>query len=265
MNRIYSIVWSTSTSAWVVASELATGGTRARPAARALLRRALLAATIGGILGVAPPLRAQSLYWDGADTDSNANGGTGTWDNTLANWDTSATAGANAVWSNALPNAGVFGGGGLVTIGAGGVTARGLTFIGGGYTFNGASLTLSGTSPAIDVGGATNIAFNVVLAGDDGLLKTNTGTLRVDGPATAVFADVNVQGGTLAIGAAGTITGATSTTIAQGAILQVDGTFAGTAAHDTFVVSGNVRGAGTVSLGGGNDVLHLMDGEDLTA
>ena len=106
MNRIYSIVWSTSTSAWVVASELATGGTRARPEACALLRRALLAATIGGILGVAPPLRAQSLYWDGADTDSNANGGTGTWDNTLANWDTAATAGANAVWSTRCPTPG---------------------------------------------------------------------------------------------------------------------------------------------------------------
>ena len=40
------------------------GATRGARAAR----RALLAATIGGILGVAPPLRAQSLYWDGKHT-----------------------------------------------------------------------------------------------------------------------------------------------------------------------------------------------------
>lgn len=256
MNRIYSIVWSTSTSAWVVASELATGGTRARPEARALLRRALLAATIGGILGVAPPLRAQSvLYWDGNDTGPNADGGTGTWSHVHPTWDIQPIGGGSFFWpANApLPTA-VFSGAGTVTINNanGNVTASGLTFTGGGYSFIGSSLTLSGTAPNIEVGGVTNVAFSVTIEGTGGLLKFGAGTLAIRG--AQAYASTEMVEGTVVVDAGATLT-SHATIIDDGASLDVAGRFFGTDGNDTFVSSGRVQG--DLAFGAGDDAVHF--------
>ena len=255
MNRIYSIVWSTSTSAWVVASELATGGTRARPEARALLRRALLAATIGGILGVAPPLRAQSLYWDGTDTGPNANGGTGTWGHVQPNWDNQPVNGGSSFWPNISPWAtAVFSGAGTVTISNanGNVTASGLTFTGGGYSFTGSSLTLSGTAPIIDVGGATSVAFSVTIEGTGGLLKFGAGTLAIRG--AQAYASTELVEGTVVVDAGATLT-SHATIVDDGASLDIAGRFLGTDADDTFTSSGTVNG--DLAFGAGDDAVHF--------
>ena len=55
------------------------------------------------------------------------------------------------------------------------------------------------------------------------LTKTNVGTLTVAGPAPSDFVTVNVLGGTLDVGAIGSLNGVQSTTIAAGATINVDG------------------------------------------
>jgi hypothetical protein len=80
------------------------------------------------------------LYWDGTDTTADADGGDGTWDNTLTNWDTAPTAGANAAWDNDVA---VFDGtAGTVTLGEN-VAANGLDFLAGGYIINGGGNTIT--------------------------------------------------------------------------------------------------------------------------
>ncbi|MGN7920342.1 hypothetical protein, partial [Lysobacter sp. 22409] len=127
---------------------------------------------------------------------------------------------------------------------------------------------LSGLANAVD-GGAGTDTFIADLAGSatlggainfETLTKTNTGTLNVDGPAASAFTTVNVNGGTLDIGAAGSIDGAVTTTVAGGASLNVDGTYTGSAGADTMNVSGTVAGSGTIDLAAGDDTLTLNDG-----
>ena len=138
MNRIYSIVWSTSTSAWVVASELATGERerdrrRAHCCAVRCWRRPSASWGLRRHCG-AEPVLGRRRY--GLPTR------------------TAARARRTTPWPTGIPPRPPartrFGATRCPTPGVrrrrpgddrrGGVTARGLTFIGGGYTFNGASL-----------------------------------------------------------------------------------------------------------------------------
>jgi fibronectin-binding autotransporter adhesin len=130
---------------------------------------------------------------------------------------------------------------------------------------------LSGMAMPID-GGAGNdtlqadIAGNAVLGGAanfETLSKTNAGTLTVAGPATSDFDTVNVAGGTLDIGPAGSMANIVATTVAAGATLNVDGSYAGSAGDDTMSVSGTVSGSGPIAFGDGNDVLALHDGANM--
>ncbi len=93
--------------------------------------------------------------------------------------------------------------------------------------------------------------------------KTNTGTLHVDGPASSAFSVVNVNGGALDIGSAGSMSGVATTTIDSGATLQVDGSYGGSAGNDTLVLSGTLAGAGAIDLGNGDDVLTINTGATL--
>ena len=109
----------------------------------------------------------------------------------------------------------------------------------------------------------TDIAGSATLGGMINfatLNKTNIGMLRVDGPAPSAFSVVNVSGGTLALGTAGDISGATATTVASGATLQVDGGYAGSAADDVFTLSGTLRGGGVIDLLDGDDVFTINTG-----
>ncbi|WPN36583.1 autotransporter-associated beta strand repeat-containing protein [Pseudomonas sp. P8_139] len=127
---------------------------------------------------------------------------------------------------------------------------------------------LSGLANAVDGGAGTDtfladIAGSATLGGAinfETLTKTNTGTLHVDGPASSSFTVVNVEGGTLDIGAGGAINGAVTTTVASGTTLNVDGGYTGSAGNDSFDVSGTVSGSGIIDLAGGDDTLTLNDG-----
>ena len=131
---------------------------------------------------------------------------------------------------------------------------------------------LAGLLTAIDGGAGTDlletdIATTASLGGVQGfesLLKTGVGILHVDGPAASAFGSVNVQAGTLDVGAAGVIDRRRRHHVANGATLVVDGAFTGTANTDTMVVAGTVRGAGTIGLAAGDDTLTLLDGADLS-
>ncbi len=131
---------------------------------------------------------------------------------------------------------------------------------------------LSGLTNAIDGGTGTDaltadIAGTATLGGAanfETLSKTNTGTLVVAGPALSDFTTVNVDGGTLDVGVAGSIGGVVTTTVASGATLNVDGDFTGSAGNDTMTVAGAINGSGTIFFDNGDDVLTLNDGADLS-
>ena len=127
---------------------------------------------------------------------------------------------------------------------------------------------LSGLAGPIDGGVGTDtlnadIAGTATLGGAinfDTLDKINAGTLRIDGPAPSAFSVVNVDGGTLAIGAASAVNGVAITTVASGATLQVDGSYAGRAGNDAFTLSGALRGVGAIDLLDGDDVFTVNTG-----
>ncbi|HWU69993.1 MAG TPA: autotransporter outer membrane beta-barrel domain-containing protein, partial [Pseudoxanthomonas sp.] len=130
---------------------------------------------------------------------------------------------------------------------------------------------LSGLLTPVD-GGIGTDAFVADLAGEatlggavnfETLNKTNTGTLHVDGPAPSSFITVDVDGGTLDVGATGSIGGVTSTTVAGGATLNVDGSYLGSAGNDSMGVSGTIGGNGLIGFGDDDDTLTLHDGADL--
>ena len=118
-------------------------------------------------------------------------------------------------------------------------------------------------------GGGGNNTFHTAIAGTadlgavtgfQSLIKTGAGTLNIHGPAPSGFASVAANEGTIHVAAAGNVDSVVSTTVAGGATLQVDGGYGGSVGADTFDVSGNVSGAGTIDLAGGDDVLILRDG-----
>ncbi|MBM0106341.1 autotransporter outer membrane beta-barrel domain-containing protein [Steroidobacter sp. S1-65] len=101
------------------------------------------------------------------------------------------------------------------------------------------------------------------LSGFEGLTKTGTGVLNINGPGTSVFEQVEALGGTLNVAAGGAVDGVSSTSVGPQGTLQVDGTYSGTAGNDTFTAAGTVSGAGTIDLGDGDDVLTIQDGAAL--
>ncbi len=118
-------------------------------------------------------------------------------------------------------------------------------------------------------GGAGNNTFNTDIAavadlgavtGFQTLLKSGVGTLNINGPVASGFSSVTATAGTLNVAAAGSITAVSNTTIASGAVLNVDGSYSGSSGADTFVLTGTVSGTGAVTLGAGDDLLTLNDG-----
>jgi fibronectin-binding autotransporter adhesin len=136
--------------------------------------------------GLQLPASATSFFWDGTSTNGDANGGNGTWNTVLSNWDSLATVGADITWpSTGTDNDAVFGGtAGTVTIDTGGVTANDLTFSTTNYTIGGAGLTLNGTLPVINVTGTATINSAITTSVAGGFSKTGTGTLILGGANT---------------------------------------------------------------------------------
>jgi autotransporter-associated beta strand protein len=116
-----------------------------------------LATALAALL-TASSASGQTLFWDGNSTTANADGGTGNWDNNnLTNWDSLATAGANSVWLNSLPNSATFGG----TAGTVSLTSA---ITAGGITFNTTAYVLASDT------GTRTISFG---AGDNTILFNN--------------------------------------------------------------------------------------------
>jgi autotransporter-associated beta strand protein len=64
------------------------------------------------IYAAVPANPESAAYWDGNDTSADADGGSGTWDNSASNWDNAATGGSSVTWdANSTSNdTAVFGG-----------------------------------------------------------------------------------------------------------------------------------------------------------
>lgn len=160
-----------------------------------------LAATIAALL--APlSLHAAPLYWDGGTVDLGtgdgvSQGGAGTWNTTILNWDQLPANSAHLPWTTTGLDEAIFGGtAGTVTLGVP-ILANRLTFNVGGYTIaNGGvatnTLTLTGTAPLITVTNAGEIAtISANLAGSALVSKAGLGTLVLSGTN-----NVNATGGT---------------------------------------------------------------------
>ena len=115
-------------------------------------------------------------------------------------------------------------------------------------------------------GGTGNNTFNADIAAVANLgavtnfqtlLKTSGGLLNINGPGVSNFSMVSVAGGTLAVGALGSISGVSNTNVASGATLTVNGSYTGTAGADQVTVAGTLDGSGSIDLGAGADLLDL--------
>ena len=171
----------------------------------------------------AVPAAAQNFHWDGGTVNggnpaANANGGTGTWNTTITNWDTAATGGASTAWVNGNNNAFFGGTGGTVTLGVP-VTAQNVTFTVGGYTLAGNTLTLGGTTPTITGTGT----ISSVIAGTAGM---TTG----GGNATLTLSAANTFTGPLTITHGVTAVSTGSVILAPGGSLATSAVTIGTAA-----------------------------------
>lgn len=141
------------------------------------------------------PANGASLVWVG---------GSGTWDNTIANWTPGPVA-----WVNGTDTAVFNGGSGTVTLGVP-ITAGGLTFNNSDYTIAGGGnvLTLglpAGTpSPVIAVNNTAGTfparaVISAQLDGTSGFTKTGNGTLLLTNNSNGISGDVSIKQGALII------------------------------------------------------------------
>ena len=206
--------------------------------------------------------QATDFWWDGGTVNggnpaANPQGGNGTWNTSLTNWDNAAIGGADVAWVNG-DNHAIFVGGIAYTVTLGTpITAGDITVASGGadVTMNGSALTLVGT-PVIDIGSGGNLVINSAVAGTSGLTKVGTGTLVLTAPNTYTGA-TTVSAGTLSVGNGGTtgsLSGSSPISVASGA------TFAWNNNNNTVgrVITNTLTGAGTVLFQGQNATTALQ-------
>jgi autotransporter-associated beta strand protein len=190
---------------------------------------------------------AASLTWDaGIAADATITAGSGTWTDGAGNWNNGTTSdGIN--WSNATPDAAIFGGtAGTYAITVGGpISAASLRFNTSGYTLSAASaftitigpVAANNTTLASAVSASIGSNVTVTKAANDTI--TGAGTLNIDG------AYVNSQAGN---------TGGRTLNINGGATVNVNssGYFGQSAAtvYTATNVNGTTIGVGTSAAGG---------------
>ncbi|WP_082407494.1 autotransporter outer membrane beta-barrel domain-containing protein [Mesorhizobium sp. 1M-11] len=176
----------------------------------------------------------QLTFWDvGPKNNGAVNGGTGTWQNAGAadNWADQSGA-VNAPWADsgfaifmATP--------GTVTVdnGNGAVRAAGMQFASDGYVIQGGTLTLVGAPASIvKVGDGTaagagyTATINSVLAGTTQLVKTDLGTLVLNG-ANTYTGGTAINGGTLQVSSDGNLGAAAGGLTIDGGTLRLGASF----------------------------------------
>jgi outer membrane autotransporter protein len=182
-------------------------------------------------------------FWDGATTkgDGTIHGGTGTWDGTTANW-TNVNGTINGTWQSSLA---IFTGpAGTVTV-PGPLSFQLLDFETDGYVLTGGgALTGGAPTPAgaiILVQAGATATIGVPLAGPNGIVKADAGTLALTGNNT--FAGgVQLRAGTLEAGS--------DTALGTGTLAMSDATTLGTAANNLALGNAvTLAGANTVDTG----------------
>lgn len=221
-------------------------------------------------------------FWntDGTATSTQMGGGSGTWSATSSNW-TDANADVTAMLQP-QPGFAIFGGtAGTVTVddSAGNVSGTGMQFTRDGYVMNGDTLTLvanNGNAPVIRVGDGSSAGIGMtatidnVIAGSDGLVKSDLGTLVLAG-ANTFSGGLTVNGGTLSVSSDANLGDTSNTITLDGGTLRSTASF-GTARNvilqgqgilqadddltDSGVISGSgglvKAGSGTLTLTGTN-------------
>jgi len=152
-------------------------------------------------------VRAASItrWWDGGTTnivgtgDGVSQGGAGTWDTTIQNWD-QGSGEPHGAWDNAGGNIASFGGtAGTVTLDTG-ITVGGLVFNTASYLITSNAITLTpGAVLNSTVGTDTTTTPNItsVLAGSAGFTKTGSGWLQLNATTNSLGGDIMIQQGTL--------------------------------------------------------------------
>ena len=147
-----------------------------------------------GTLLIQPSVQGANLFWDGTDTTANADGGIGTWNTTLTNWDTLATAGANSVWTNANNDTAIFGGtGATVSLGTA-IQVGGLQFDTSGYIIQTNTVTFGAAGNIVTNADAR---INSTIAGSVAITKTGAGTLTLGSGINSFTGPLNVNEGIL--------------------------------------------------------------------
>jgi len=171
------------------------------------------------------------VYWDTDGTTAGAGGATpaGTWKTSGGankNWSTSAAGTATTtVWTNddiAVFSAGTDATGSYTVTVASAPTVDSIVIEEGNLTFNNSSLTLTGTTPSIDVASGLTATFNTKLLGSNGLVKTGSGTLLLASTGNNYTGDTSVSAGTLQVGTGASILPtATAVAVSSGATFEI--------------------------------------------
>lgn len=152
-------------------------------------------------VSLAAPASAVDLFWDGADSTANADGGTGNWIDdagVTTNWDTLATGGANIGWTNANNDTAVFGGtAGTVTL-TGPITVGGITFNTANYVITGDTLTFAPASTIATGANAATVNSNLATGGNT-ITKSGTGNLALGAATITGGGIIDVTGGRLTL------------------------------------------------------------------
>jgi autotransporter-associated beta strand protein len=171
---------------------------------------------------------------NGLASTTQMGGGSGTWSATSQVW-TDATGTAPNGPMSPQPGFALFGGtAGAVMVddGTGAVSATGMQFATDGYTLGGDTLTLvgsNGIAPVIRVGDGSGTGAGMtatignVLAGSDGLTKSDLGTLVLAGTNT-YSGGTTISGGTLSVATDANLGDAGGGLTLDGGVLQVTGT-----------------------------------------
>ncbi|MCD9087686.1 autotransporter domain-containing protein [Stenotrophomonas sp. SY1] len=232
-------------------------------------------------------------FWDGAagpKDDGQINGGNGIWQNSTGNNNWTNTDGTiNAAFADG--SFAVFTGApGDVTVDGslGGIEVVGMQFASGGYVVGGDAITLLGPEAIVRVGASTlgrrefltrgpehQATINAVLAGDARLVKSDAGTLVLNGNNT-YSGGTYIRNGLVQIAsdqALGASTGALAfdfgalrstadITSARAVSVETSATFL-TADATTLTLTGALTGSGALVKGGGG-VLHLTGTSSLS-